>query len=218
MSFRAETEVITKSNKIPKSLIVQPFTTFRGSYVTEVMTPQSSICITWTILTVNLAGFLEKGFQSHYFWQQAGIRWMRNICNIKIGCSTDLPITEVLRTTILIWWVWRLLCKGHVMKLHWVLKVVLVYKLEYLAQLRKLCFYRDALITCAVNTGTALIAGVLVFSILGYMANLQASSPQVENTRYLTLIKCKSSGPNKINKLSELNQSLSTGCRDQRRG
>ena len=32
---------------------------------------------------------------------------------------------------------------------------------------------RDALITCAVNTGTALIAGVLVFSILGYMANLQ---------------------------------------------
>ena len=37
-------------------------------------------------------------------------------------------------------------------------------------------FCRDALITCAVNTGTALIAGVLVFSILGYMANLQVRS------------------------------------------
>lgn len=32
---------------------------------------------------------------------------------------------------------------------------------------------RDALITCVVNTFTCLIAGVLVFSILGYMAHLQ---------------------------------------------
>ena len=30
--------------------------------------------------------------------------------------------------------------------------------------------YRDALITCVVNTCTCLTAGVLVFSILGHMA------------------------------------------------
>lgn len=34
------------------------------------------------------------------------------------------------------------------------------------------CF-RDAIITCIVNTLTCLLAGVLVFSILGYMANIQ---------------------------------------------
>ena len=33
--------------------------------------------------------------------------------------------------------------------------------------------FRDALITCIVNTLTCLTAGVLVFSILGYMAHLQ---------------------------------------------
>ena len=32
---------------------------------------------------------------------------------------------------------------------------------------------RDAIITCIVNTLTCLIAGVLVFSILGYMAHVQ---------------------------------------------
>ena len=34
-----------------------------------------------------------------------------------------------------------------------------------------LLFGRDAIITCIVNTLTCLIAGVLVFSILGYMAH-----------------------------------------------
>ena len=34
-------------------------------------------------------------------------------------------------------------------------------------------FFRDAIITCIVNTLTCLIAGVLVFSILGYMAHVQ---------------------------------------------
>jgi solute carrier family 6 GABA transporter-like protein 1 len=33
--------------------------------------------------------------------------------------------------------------------------------------------YKDAIITCIVNTLTCLIAGVLVFSILGYMAHVQ---------------------------------------------
>ena len=33
--------------------------------------------------------------------------------------------------------------------------------------------HRDAIITCIVNTLTCLIAGVLVFSILGYMAHVQ---------------------------------------------
>ena len=33
--------------------------------------------------------------------------------------------------------------------------------------------FRDAIITCIVNTLTCLIAGVLVFSILGYMAHVQ---------------------------------------------
>ena len=33
--------------------------------------------------------------------------------------------------------------------------------------------FRDAVITCIVNTCTCLTAGVLVFSILGYMAHLQ---------------------------------------------
>merc|ERR1719244_248920 len=37
------------------------------------------------------------------------------------------------------------------------------------------CF-KDAIITCIVNTLTCLLAGVLVFSILGYMAKLQGSS------------------------------------------
>ena len=32
--------------------------------------------------------------------------------------------------------------------------------------------YRDALITCVVNTCTCLTAGVLVFSILGHMATI----------------------------------------------
>ena len=36
-----------------------------------------------------------------------------------------------------------------------------------------LLLFRDALITCIVNTLTCLTAGVLVFSILGYMAHLQ---------------------------------------------
>lgn len=39
------------------------------------------------------------------------------------------------------------------------------------------CF-RDALITCVVNTCTCLTAGVLVFAILGYMAHLQNSTVQ----------------------------------------
>jgi len=33
--------------------------------------------------------------------------------------------------------------------------------------------FRDAIITCVVNTLTCLLAGVLVFSILGYMAHVQ---------------------------------------------
>merc|ERR1719167_500984 len=37
------------------------------------------------------------------------------------------------------------------------------------------CF-KDAIITCSVNTLTCLLAGVLVFSILGYMAKLQGST------------------------------------------
>eukprot|EP00095_Tigriopus_kingsejongensis_P007990 maker-scaffold269_size230758-snap-gene-0.24 protein:Tk07990 transcript:maker-scaffold269_size230758-snap-gene-0.24-mRNA-1 annotation:"sodium- and chloride-dependent gaba transporter 1-like" len=37
------------------------------------------------------------------------------------------------------------------------------------------CF-RDALITCVINTCTCLTAGVLVFSILGYMATLQETT------------------------------------------
>lgn len=36
--------------------------------------------------------------------------------------------------------------------------------------------YKDAIITCIVNTLTCLIAGVLVFSILGYMAHVQETS------------------------------------------
>ena len=41
-----------------------------------------------------------------------------------------------------------------------------------------LLFFRDALITCIVNTLTCLTAGVLVFSILGYMAHLTGSTVQ----------------------------------------
>ena len=37
-------------------------------------------------------------------------------------------------------------------------------------------FFRDAIITCVVNTLTCLLAGVLVFSILGYMAHVQETS------------------------------------------
>ena len=36
--------------------------------------------------------------------------------------------------------------------------------------------YRDAIITCVVNTLTCLLAGVLVFSILGYMAHIQETT------------------------------------------
>ena len=39
-------------------------------------------------------------------------------------------------------------------------------------------YFRDALITCIVNTCTCLTAGVLVFSILGYMAHLQDCTVQ----------------------------------------
>ena len=35
---------------------------------------------------------------------------------------------------------------------------------------------RDAIITCIVNTLTCLLAGVLVFSILGYMAHIQETT------------------------------------------
>jgi solute carrier family 6 GABA transporter-like protein 1 len=35
---------------------------------------------------------------------------------------------------------------------------------------------RDAIITCIVNTLTCLLAGVLVFSILGYMAHVQETT------------------------------------------
>ena len=37
-------------------------------------------------------------------------------------------------------------------------------------------FSRDAIITCIVNTLTCLLAGVLVFSILGYMAKVQETT------------------------------------------
>ena len=37
------------------------------------------------------------------------------------------------------------------------------------------CF-KDAIITCVVNTLTCLLAGVLVFSILGYMAHVQETT------------------------------------------
>ena len=37
-------------------------------------------------------------------------------------------------------------------------------------------YFRDAIITCIVNTATGLIAGVLVFSILGYMAHIQEAT------------------------------------------
>ena len=37
-------------------------------------------------------------------------------------------------------------------------------------------YHRDAIITCIVNTLTCLIAGVLVFSILGYMAHIQETT------------------------------------------
>ena len=37
-------------------------------------------------------------------------------------------------------------------------------------------FLRDAIITCVVNTLTCLLAGVLVFSILGYMAHIQETT------------------------------------------
>ena len=37
-------------------------------------------------------------------------------------------------------------------------------------------FCRDAIITCIVNTLTCLLAGVLVFSILGYMAHVQETT------------------------------------------
>ena len=37
-------------------------------------------------------------------------------------------------------------------------------------------YSRDAIITCVVNTLTCLLAGVLVFSILGYMAKIQETT------------------------------------------
>lgn len=51
----------------------------------------------------------------------------------------------------------------------------------------ELCFhesyFRDALITCFVNTGTSLIAGILVFSILGHMAHVkEATIEEVVNS------------------------------------
>uniref|UniRef100_A0A0K2UG62 Uncharacterized protein n=1 Tax=Lepeophtheirus salmonis TaxID=72036 RepID=A0A0K2UG62_LEPSM len=36
--------------------------------------------------------------------------------------------------------------------------------------------FRDAFITCVINTATCLMAGVLVFSILGYMAHLYGTT------------------------------------------
>ena len=43
----------------------------------------------------------------------------------------------------------------------------------------KIFLSRDAIITCIVNTMTCLLAGVLVFSILGYMAHVQETT--IEN-------------------------------------
>ena len=43
----------------------------------------------------------------------------------------------------------------------------------------KIFLPRDAIITCIVNTMTCLLAGVLVFSILGYMAHVQETT--IEN-------------------------------------
>ena len=42
--------------------------------------------------------------------------------------------------------------------------------------IREIIITRDAIITCIVNTLTCLIAGVLVFSILGYMAHIQETT------------------------------------------
>ena len=44
--------------------------------------------------------------------------------------------------------------------------------------------YRDALITCVVNTCTCLTAGVLVFSILGHMAAIN-NLPIASVVRYV---------------------------------
>ena len=65
---------------------------------------------------------------------------------------------------VLFFWEKRLLC------LCWILFTLLT--------LNHLLFSRDALITCIVNTLTCLTAGVLVFSILGYMAHLQEKTVQ----------------------------------------
>ena len=43
-------------------------------------------------------------------------------------------------------------------------------------EMLKLFLFRDAIITCIVNTLTCLLAGVLVFSILGYMAHIQETT------------------------------------------
>ena len=47
--------------------------------------------------------------------------------------------------------------------------------------------FRDALITCVVNTCTCLTAGVLVFAILGYMAHLQVNK-QLEVNNQLKIM------------------------------
>ena len=104
----------------------------------------------------NVGTFCSATPSEHFVPQQPP-----SSCNL--SCPTQLLIID-----------WHIEYCSFIVKRKWFCKKIVMnfYYISYF-NLKFFLHFRDAVITCIVNTCTCLTAGVLVFSILGYMAHLQ---------------------------------------------
>ena len=106
--------------------------------------------------------------------------WTYLICCFKLSVNENIASQISHLNGFFLSWtcaIWRVkLCFSLKFKSQDCIWMAYIFHEQRIFYLFYFLYSRDAIITCVVNTLTCLLAGVLVFSILGYMAKIQETT------------------------------------------